>query len=77
MKKQILDIGRALSRAEQKTINGGNLDGGPCRDAYPSMGIGCKCSKHTQCASNYCGPKSAQGNNWWGECATKPVITPA
>ena len=34
MKKQILSIGKALNRAEQKSINGGSL-GGTCKALCP------------------------------------------
>ena len=32
MKKQILNLGKALNKAEQKLINGGD-EAGPCKDA--------------------------------------------
>lgn len=72
MKKQILNIGKALSRADQKLVFGGNLqyedEGGPCRDAYPAQPAGCKCSNSNQCAAGLvCGPNSGS-SNWWGEC---------
>ena len=30
MKKSILNLGKALNKAEQKTVNGGQVFGGPC-----------------------------------------------
>ena len=38
MKKQILNLGKALNKAEQKTINGGKK----------------QCETHNQCGSGYC-----------------------
>jgi hypothetical protein len=69
MKKSILNIGKALSRAEQKLVFGGS---GPCRDSYPNQGTGCKCQRNDQCSSGNCG--SSGGGNWWGECSPKAVI---
>jgi|AntAceMinimDraft_5_1070358.scaffolds.fasta_scaffold411231_1 hypothetical protein len=50
MKKQILNIGKALSRVEQKQVFGGNLqhEGG-------DNGGNCKvCSTNSDCASGVC-----------------------
>lgn len=45
MKKQFLNLGKALNKAEQKVINGGNVPG-MCVD-------NCNCGGAT-CAQKYC-----------------------
>lgn len=46
MKKQFLNLGKALNKAEQKVINGGNVPG-MCVD-------NCNCGYGTTCAQKYC-----------------------
>ena len=61
MKKQILNIGKALNRAEQKKVFGGSMydedEGGLCQVLYPEQPAGCACNKNSQCASGKCGSK--------------------
>ncbi len=40
MKKQILNIGKALNKKEQKAINGGNIVPCPCTETYTDNGDG-------------------------------------
>jgi hypothetical protein len=54
MKKQILSIGKALSKAEQKVINGGRLVpisiGLPCEEpVLPPPPVGCNYKKIGPC----------------------------
>ncbi len=42
MKKQILNLGKALNKAEQKQINGGRMDEGWCVETG-------QCSSDSQC----------------------------
>lgn len=58
MKKQILNIGKALNRAEQKEIFGGNVlmeegfdDGCYVRG---EMDNNCGCNYNSDCKSGYC-----------------------
>lgn len=53
MKKQILNIGKALNKAEQKTINGGHMLAAPCRGGK-DMDTGCLCTSGDQCSSGSC-----------------------
>ena len=55
MKKSILNLGKALNRAEQKSVNGGGI--GSCRSGN-DMGNGCLCHKGSTCNSGSCNKKS-------------------
>ncbi len=50
MKKQFLNLGKALSKAEQRGIRGGE---GSCRSGS-NMDDGCPCNTGTQCSSGNC-----------------------
>ncbi len=65
MKKQILNLGKALSKAEQKSINGGALK---CSD---------QCSTDSQCgAGNECFKGPCLGAPTW-MCRKKGALTEA
>jgi hypothetical protein len=49
MKKQFLNLGKALNKAEQKSINGG----ASCRSGS-NMDDGCPCNNGSQCSSGNC-----------------------
>ena len=64
MEKQFLNLGKALNKAEQKSINGGELQG-YCTDQCGSAAghdWGCSASN---CLTRYCG-----GESGWRYCAT-------
>ncbi|WP_435261356.1 hypothetical protein [Tenacibaculum sp. nBUS_03] len=52
MKKSILNLGKALKRAEQKEISGGNSCNGP--SCYGISGMGCGTCEQYHELSNYC-----------------------
>ncbi len=64
MKTQILNLGKGLSKAEQKLINGGAdiEDGHPCSGNH-HMFKGCLCLRSTpeNCASGICNGSGALG----------------
>ncbi|WP_109098136.1 hypothetical protein [Aquimarina sp. AU58] len=51
MKKQILTLGKILSKVEQKSINGGAA---AISCHYGKFHNGCLCNYHSQCASGHC-----------------------
>ena len=64
MKKQILNLGKALNKAEQKLINGGNPGGlddapGTCGYISPEGSVWCNISK-SQAKGSY----ENMGGNW-------------
>lgn len=71
MKKQILKIGKALNRAEQKEVFGGAIGneggGNPCSFGY-DMRSTCLCTNNSQCHSMKC-DKSGSAGNVFGVCA--------
>ncbi|RKF02904.1 hypothetical protein C8N26_2551 [Tenacibaculum lutimaris] len=64
MKKQILNLGKALNKVDQKAINGGYIEG-PCR-AGTDMDKNCLCTNGGQCSSGTC--KKGMGQIY-GNCA--------
>ncbi|WP_103071257.1 hypothetical protein [Aquimarina sediminis] len=60
MKKQILNLGKTLSKTQQKEIFGGGIpithEGDPCwgDNETGSTPSGCPCSQGSQCASSTC-----------------------
>jgi len=67
MKKHFLNLGKALSKAEQRSINGGDPW---CQDLSPDPGTyllpcGCFCQSNNQCIMGNC---SSDGPNGWGMC---------
>jgi hypothetical protein len=55
MKKQILNLGKALDKVEQKQVNGGNKWEGHC---FPSEG---KCNFYCSTTCSPCGATSSFG----------------
>jgi uncharacterized protein (DUF169 family) len=54
MKKQILNIGKALSRAEQKVVFGGAMQyQGACKDSGDACAVRGS-TKHTSCCEGTC-----------------------
>jgi hypothetical protein len=65
MKKQILNLGKALSKADQKEINGGGIPPGWCRRTNGNTGQ--SCNNHSDCTVNAAlSPVCHQGccNTW-------------
>ncbi|WP_408031629.1 hypothetical protein [Tenacibaculum xiamenense] len=55
MKKQILSIGKTISKAEQKSIYGGaEHPGGGTSCHRGKFAVGCLCNYDSHCASGYC-----------------------
>jgi hypothetical protein len=70
MKKQILNLGKALNKVEQRNVFGGMApDEGPCRDAGKEQPAGCYCQRDDQCAGTC---KAGGGGTWfYGKCVDK------
>ena len=68
MKKQLLKLGKALSKAEQRNVFGGsNLENPGCWERG-KMDNGCNCNYNTDCTSGYC-----YGSGAIGICKDKPA----
>lgn len=73
MKNQFLNLGKTLSKSEQRSVNGGDggegLDGGgPCGDNGVCSNECCAskpCQSGQSCATRFCG-----GNDGWRYCAS-------
>ncbi|MBE0423716.1 MAG: hypothetical protein IBX66_07240 [Lutibacter sp.] len=63
MKKQFLNLGKALNKAEQQKINGGEMDYRCTDQCGSSMGHDWGCSS-SNCLTRYCG-----GYPNWHYCA--------
>lgn len=67
MKKQFLNLGKTLNKAEQRSVNGGDPW---CNSLQPDPGsyelpCGCFCQENSQCIMGNC---NVNGPNGWGQC---------
>jgi hypothetical protein len=70
MKKQILNLGKALNKAEQKTIKGGTLptqSGGLCDVEEGRKEEGCPCNNDYEC-QGLCSPENPTTQGYSGTC---------
>ncbi len=70
MKKQILNLGKALNKAAQKSINGGflpTLPGGVCDGIEGTLEEGCPCNDDIMCAG-LCDTTNPTTQGYSGTC---------